>query len=689
MISKVRKLKGRSLPELVDRGRQSLGALAERAGASRHLKLPDDSYFCRTFEFMRGEAMDLVDALVTVSKPIFPAFSDLEGTIKACRSRFLGEPSRIVGNADRIASGKFDLLGFNDLSFDGIDPDWHLDPVSGTRFPLVHRSRIPEVDPSTKGDKKIVWELNRHQHFTTLGQAYLLTRDEKYADVFARHVESWIGENPPKIGINWVSSLEIAFRSISWVWAIHFFKGSPVMTRELALMILKSLYLNGRHLQHYLSTYKSPNTHLTGEALGLFIIGSFFDGRGPAAFWEKQGLAILAGALEDHIRPDGGYVEQSTAYHRYTADFYLFLLLIQKTRGRELPHELLSRIGALLDFLVFAQQPDGSTPLIGDDDGGRLHFLDGSKFDDFRPTLALGACLLKKESLKFAAGDATPELLWLCGPTGLDAFDSLGPAKPAATVKLFARSGVFSARTRWSRHASFVYADCGEHGFLNGGHAHADALSFVYSALGRQILIDPGTFVYAADPPTRDEFRTSGAHNCLTVNGSSSSIPAGPFNWETQARCQILEFSDTEETVLLRAAHDGYERFGVGYEREFRLDQVGVLDVTDIIRVDALNRFEINFTLSPELVPEILDYKRVILRSETGNEAVLRVDTILVAKGEAKTIHWRAVETMFSRRYGHKETTVKLVLTVETDRDFKVQNSFTPMGVRQTADVRN
>ena len=45
---------------------------------------------------------------------------------------------------------------------------------------------------------------------------------------------------------------------------------------HLFTQILKYLYLHGRHLETYLSTYFSPNTHLTGEALGLYYLGTVF-----------------------------------------------------------------------------------------------------------------------------------------------------------------------------------------------------------------------------------------------------------------------------------------------------------------------------------------------------------------------------------------------------------------------------
>ena len=105
---------------------------------------------------------------------------------------------------------------------------------------------------------------------------YWLTKDEVYAETFARHLESWMEQNPPEIGINWLSSLEISFRVMSWIWAFHFFKGAESFTPALFQKALKFLYLQGRHIEKYLSTYYSPNTHLTGEALGLYYLGTQF-----------------------------------------------------------------------------------------------------------------------------------------------------------------------------------------------------------------------------------------------------------------------------------------------------------------------------------------------------------------------------------------------------------------------------
>src|SRR4029078_2477121 len=122
-----------------------------------------------------------------------------------------------------------------------------------------------------------------------LGPAYWLSCNETYAETFVAHLESWMDQNPPKQGINWASSLEIAFRSISWLWALEFFKESPALRSDVYTRALKFLYLNARHLETSLSTSFSPNTHLTGEALGLLYLGTSLPEFKEAERWRLRG----------------------------------------------------------------------------------------------------------------------------------------------------------------------------------------------------------------------------------------------------------------------------------------------------------------------------------------------------------------------------------------------------------------
>jgi Heparinase II/III-like protein/Heparinase II/III N-terminus len=487
----------------------------------------------------------------------FPAFADAPATSTVLLDRFAPNTT-LIEKSERILSGCFDLLGLTNLNF-GCPINWHLEPVAGTIAPRLHWSQIDYLDPTKTGDKKITWELNRHQYFAILGRTYWKTGDERYAQAFSDHVLSWIEQNPPKIGLNWASSLEVGFRTISWLWALYFFRNSASFTPSLLQSILKLLYVHALHLQNYLSTYFSPNTHLTGEALALFYLGLLLPEFHAANTWRSLGEELLLSQLDRHVLEDGVYFEQSTYYHRYTADFYLHFLILLEANEQKVAPELRIKLTKLLDHLLYITRPDGTTPLIGDDDGGRLMQLDDRALDDFRTTLATAAVAFRRSDYKFVSGEATEETLWLLGPQGLQTYDQLTSQTPKEMSCSFSRGGYYVMRDSWSASANYMLIDSGPLGGLRYGHAHADALSFDLTARGRTLLVDPGTFTYTNSKEDRDYFRSSIAHNTLTVDGVSSSVPAGPFAWSHVANATVLNWMSKDRFDFFSGSHDGYE----------------------------------------------------------------------------------------------------------------------------------
>jgi hypothetical protein len=124
---------------------------------------------------------------------------------------------------------------------------------------------------------------------------------------------------------------------------------------------------------------------------------------------------------------------------------------------------------------------------------------------------------------------------------------------PSASI-LFPDSGYVAMR---SPH-DVAILDAGPHGFLNGGHAHADALSMTLTVNSRPLLIDPGTATYVMDPVLRDRFRATAMHNTVVVDGRSQSIPAGPFHWKHRTDARLLEWKSSPRCDYLEAEHDGY-----------------------------------------------------------------------------------------------------------------------------------
>lgn len=564
-MSKLERLKRISFDELRVRGAQALSSFAERRGWSALSRLPTDQNFFALLD--RSEAspqLRSADELLThfrsrTEPSFFSSFSDRESTVAALRTRWPQAENRLIEKADRLLVGRFDLLGLRNLYF-GSPIDWQLEPVSGKRAPLVHWSRLNYLDANVIGDKKIVWELNRHQYLSTLGQAYWLTSDERYAKAFVAQLVSWMDHNPPKLGINWASCLEVGFRAISWIWAFHFFKDSAALTSEIFLRALKFLSLHARHLESYLSTYFSPNTHLTGEALALFYLGTMLPEFRAAARWREAGRRILLEQLPRHVLSDGVYFEQSSYYHRYTTDFYTHFLILSLANGESPAPEVAVKLEQLLDHLLYITRPDGTTPFFGDDDGGRLVMLDQRPANDFRASLATGASLFQRGDYKQIAGEAGEETLWLLGTPGLANFDRLTGQAPAQQSVAFADGGYYVMRDGWTPEANYLLLDCGPHGMNNCGHAHADVLAFELAARGKTLLVDPGTYTYTGSKELRDWFRSTAAHNALTVDGESSSVSAGPFSWRSIARAKTEAWISRERFDYFSGKHDGYER---------------------------------------------------------------------------------------------------------------------------------
>ena len=678
MLSKLKKLKGRSLAEVKDRGRQSANVWAERLHLSRQARMPSDAEFFAKMSLPEAakNACGLLDYYR--QSPVggfYPSFDEPAETIRIYKDRFPDEARAVVDRADRILDGLFDLLGYENLWFQRTIPDWHFDPINGRRSPKLHWSQIELENPAETGDKKIIWELNRHQYFSTLGRAYWLTGDEKYAEMLVAHWESWFDETPPKTGVNWLSSLELAFRAISWIWAFHFVKNSPSLTPEIFLKLLKNLYLHGRHLETYLSTYFSPNTHLTGEALGLYFLGLFLPELEDAARWKRSGYRIMLDALDFQIRKDGVYCEQSSHYHRYTTDFYANLLILRQREGLPIDAKHRTKTAQLFDFLLAITQPNGETPLIGDDDGGRLYFLDERPINDFRPTLAIGATLLTRGDLKFVAGKPTAELLWLLGPEGLRTFDELTTILPKKQSQSFPESGFFVLRDTWKRGANYVLVDCGPHGFLNGGHAHADALSFVLSFASQPVFVDSGTYNYTSDLEARRLFRSSSAHNCLTVNGESSSEPNTAFSWRSTASGVLLGWSDGAEQIRFRGRHDGFARFGIQYVREIALHQDKTVTIDDIIESEKDNSFALNFILSPQMKARVVDAKTIEIGWRPDPKGLsLSLATEVAASGRFDGGAWRVEPFYVSTCYGAKTSTVKSIFEIRGQGKLNIRN---------------
>jgi len=481
--------------------------------------------------------------------PISPL--GLGSIVERVQARYTNAADEARQRADAMLAGQYDVLGYRGVRF-GTPPDWYADPVHDR---VASRDFWSDIDylNSSYGDHKITWEINRHQHWLALARAFHLTGDTRYYAAVVDQLENWMAVNPPLRGVNWASMLEIRFRCISWIWTLHFFASTAAHDDDGAPWIVDLLVGVNRQLDHVarnLSRYFSPNTHLSGEALALYIGAQVLPELANSSRWGAVGRQILLEEGERQVLSDGGHAERSAHYHRYTTDFYLLALLVARlTNDVSAPRfEQLAR--RVSNYLRDLTDDTGRLPLLGDDDGGQLFPICYRAPWDCRDTLAVAAAVLEDPAL--AVSETPEEAFWFCG----DALRQPLPYEPSPRSSVaLTDSGYFIARTDDADHLVF---DAGPHGYLNGGHAHADALSINLTLRGVPLLVDGGTGTYTMDPLLRNHFRSTAMHNTVVVDGQPQSEPRGAFHWRTKTDARATLWHCEPGFDYVEGRHAGY-----------------------------------------------------------------------------------------------------------------------------------
>lgn len=479
---------------------------------------------------------------------------EIAGRAELLRTHLPDVALGILHEADDICHHRFRLLGYEGLDY-GSEIDWHLDRVHGKRAPLDPWFQIPFLEFAAVGDHKIIWELNRHQHLVTLAKAWRLSRSEKYLHELKAQWRSWNQANPYPLGINWASSLEVAFRSLSWIWVDHLLGDAPGHA-EFRAELLPALASHGQYVERYLSTYFSPNTHLLGEVLALFFLGTLYPQFPAAARWQQTGWRILQQEAKRQVRPDGVYFEQSLYYHVYALDFFLYARLLAAQNQLEIPAEYDATLGRMLDVVQSLSQvglPEG----FGDDDGGRLFNPRRNRTEHMTDPLAIGSLAYGRSDLP--AARLTEESIWIFGESAVSRLSERAE-NPAARSAAFPDGGLYILADS-QPYAYQMVVDGGPQGIGRCGHGHADALSVRLTLDGRRWLVDAGSGVYISGEPTdRNAFRGTAAHNTLFIDATDQAVPEDPFSWTEIPTTRVENWRAGQTFSYFSGSHDGYGR---------------------------------------------------------------------------------------------------------------------------------
>ena len=522
-----------------------------------------------------------------------------------------GDRQRILDEAAAALAYQVDLLGSGPVGLEG-KIDWRRDYKTGIVWKPSFFKDIDYNNPELPSDVKFPWELSRMQWLIPVGQAYLLTGDERYA-AFARDILlDWIKNNPYAYSVNWSCAMEAALRIMRWTWFFHVFHRSRAWSDpEFQLRFLSCLYLHGDFTARHLERSDINGNHYTADAAGLVFAGLFFGrGKGPEK-WLATGWNILKAELPRQTFPDGVDFEASIAYHRLVAELFFLPALYREIFGLETPENYRERVAAMARFTAHYSRNDGSTPLWGDaDDARSLPFGGRDSINDHRYLAGWVGLAWRVPELVESFRGPRSEIFWLLGS---DAVRLLPPDTathiPTLASKGFPDGGFYIMRN--SR--DHVFIDCGPLGLAGrGGHGHNDCLSFEAVLDGVHWITDCGAYVYTASYRDRNLFRSTAYHNTPRVDGEEINRFVHPdYLWllQNDAIPTVKRWETGFERDVFQGSHGGYRRLPcpVTPERTITLGhETHRLLIQDRFEGEGEHTVEIPLHLAPGVAVEIL-----------------------------------------------------------------------------------
>lgn len=559
-----------------------------------------------------------------------PRFFGLLPEQAALLARFFPDAWQItIEQADKLMLHRFDVLGFGEYDL-GREIDWHTDFVNKHSWPVEHFARMKLVSSLGGYDARIPWEISRFYHVVRLGQAYLYTQEEPYAQEIIDQITHWIKANPYEFGVNWADATTVAVRVINWIWAYYCIIESQALDTSFLALWLASLREHGEYLFKRLDTSRPRTSRLVVNLAGLAYLGIMFPEFSEAARWKSTGLQKLWEELERQVQPDGMSYEASLSYHRLITETALSVAGLCVVNGISMPEAAQARLRSMLDVIMAYTQPDGLAPHIGDTGDERLHILtvyaDPMRMaHDHRHLLGLGSLVLERELSEWAgfieptshgwsiaAGEEWQDAFWCFASDAAARFtdvltrtvqrpEGISPdnwvdvrrgvrvqaralaRKPIGLQDIvgsrnFEAGGLYVMRNQ----DFYLMVDAGAVGQEGaGGHAHNDTLSITLSAYGKTFLIDPGSYVYTSDPAIRNKFRSTAFHNTLQVgNEEINRIPDdGLFRLTEDAHVTVHHWISQPAYDLFDASHNGYARLkpGLIHRRQIWFDKVARL----------------------------------------------------------------------------------------------------------------
>ena len=582
---------------------------------------------------------------------------------------------------------------------DGYRPiDWQIDFRSGYRWSeLIWSSDI--VYGHTRGvDVKVPWELSRSQHLPQLALGLVLAKGgekdfgdpKQYIKAFRNQILDFVATNPPRYGVNWSCTMDVAIRVANWLTAYDLLLAAGAEFDEpFEKAFRRSVWEHGDHIIHHLEwAHDLRSNHYLANVVGLLFVAAFLPPSRETDAWLRFAVRELIQEVDNQFGHDGAGFEASTNYHRLSAQMVVYATTLVLAldmdrfaslwdvglddpvfrpgepapplshqqvdgRGRITPFSegylrCLSKMG---EFTVALTRPDGLICQFGDNDSGYFlklsignqgTHLNGEvdrglerHLDHAHLVASLNGLIDGPEPERLFPGGEFERQIIRQAIGGKRIPVSEGASKDRHQVgrwQRFDSFGVYVYRTA----GIYLAVRCGSIGQNNaGGHAHNDQLSFELCFGNEPIVVDPGTGVYTPLPDLRNRMRSTAMHNTLSVDGLEQNPwnagAGGLFSLNHRSYGRLDELSETRFV----GNHQGFE---VDHCRSITIAERGI-EVIDVCPIDRSKQICVHLDPSVKVI------------EQNGSRVTLNVGDVQ-AELSAQTGTWQISRYSYSPGYG-------------------------------------
>ncbi|GAQ16781.1 heparinase II/III-like family protein [Oceanobacillus picturae] len=415
-----------------------------------------------------------------------------------------------------------------------------------------------------------------------LVSAYSLQPEEKYLIKAKEIIHSWINFNAVEEiepSIHAWNDHSTANRVVTLIFFWVHYKDSEIYDPKFVVEMHSLLKKHGEFLYDD-NNYNFRNNHGAYQDRALIELSILFPDMDSSESWFNKGIKRLSNYINKFVSNEGVHKEHSAAYHLLMIRLLSGINKFLKYHQREIT-SLTETINKMEEYLAHIVKPNGELPMTGDSGPDKISYL-------------------KKENIH------NPKLLYVRtnGSKGEKPLNSIVYKKDGIAVF---RDGFNSKK---SIYLNFIAA------FNSLTHKHADDLSFLLSIGKSDFFTDSGKYNYQEQNEYRKYFRSTLAHNSITVNRKTFDLKLNQ-----KGKSKIDYFGQNDEFSYVCGSHTLYPNVVIIRTIIYLKTQESII-LHDKIRSAKERTYSQIFNIGKEINVQPVTKKKVLLRSNIDNKEI-------------------------------------------------------------------